>query len=212
MSNAVIEFFQQHTIKGFLAEDEGQALYQIAMAAAPIGPCLEVGSYCGKSTVYLGMACKAMNNTLYAVDHHRGSEEHQIGEEYHDADLKNHTNSGIDSFPLFRKTLQLSELEETVVPLVCSSAVAVKDWATPLGLVFIDGGHSPEMSRQDCLSWSEKIAVGGCLAIHDIFEKPSDGGQGPYWAMEAVLAEGDFVLRGRVNSLAMIQRIKARVV
>lgn len=178
----------------------------MARNAGPIGPCLEIGSYCGKSSVYLGMACRQTDNVLYAVDHHRGSEEHQPGEEYHDADLFDPRAQQMDSFFEFRKTLGLAALEDVVIPLVTRSAVANKRWATPLGLVFIDGGHSPEMSREDCLLWSEKLAAGGVLAIHDIFERPEEGGQGPYMAMRAVLERGGFITQDRVESLVFLQR------
>lgn len=198
------DFFRDHTIKGFLADDEGDLLHRYAAKA--ILPCLEVGSYCGRSTVYLGLACRTTGNTLYALDHHRGSEEHQLGELFHDSDLYNSQQQCMDSFPVFRNTLALAELEQTVVPLVASSDVVARHWATPLGMVFIDGGHSPEMSRQDCLLWCEKLATGGYLAIHDIFEHPEEGGQGPYLAMQAVLARGDFTVIDRVQSLVILER------
>jgi len=201
-----VDFFQHHSIKGFLAEQEGLALFRYALAAESIGPCLEIGSYCGKSTVYLGVACKESANSLYAVDHHRGSEEHQLGEEYHDSELFNAGLQLMDSFPAFRRTLVLAGLEQTVLPVVASSALCLRHWATPLGLAFIDGGHSPEMAMADCLGWSRHIAEGGFLAIHDIFESPNDGGQGPYLGMRAVLRAGGFELLEQVESLVILQR------
>lgn len=186
---------------------EGEALYQYARKAAAIGPCLEIGSYCGKSTVYLGLACQQTLNTLYAVDHHRGSEEHQYGELYHDSELYDAPTGQVDSFPMFRRTLAQAQLQDAVVPLVAASEVVLRAWATPLGLVFIDGGHSHETALRDCLGWSEKIASGGFLAIHDIFESPEAGGQGPYLAMQAVLAHQHFTLVDRIQSLVILQRI-----
>lgn len=199
-------FIQTHGIKGFLAGDEGRQLSQLVKELSYLGPCLELGSYCGLSTLYLGLACKGQDNTLYSVDHHRGSEEHQLGEQYHDAALYDEKNALMDSFPMFRRTLRLSGLEETVVPLVCSSSVASRHWATPLSLVFIDGGHSEAMALSDCLAWSKNIVSGGVLAVHDIFENPEDGGQGPYQALHAVLAQGDFILLPQVNSLGLLQK------
>ncbi len=200
------KFIEESSIKGFLAEDEGEALYRLALLAAPLGPCLEIGSYCGKSTVYIGCACKELDNVLYAVDHHRGSEEHQLGEEYHDADLYDTSNAVMDSFPLFRKTLDLASLNSNVVPIVSSSAVASKRWATPLGMVFVDGGHSHESALHDCTVWSQHVVSGGFLAVHDIFPDPKDGGQGPYLGLQAVLDSGEFRLLEQVNSLGVLQR------
>jgi len=207
-------FFQQHSIKGFLASHEGEALFEYAGKAKAVGPCLEIGSYCGKSTVYIGLACKDSGNTLYAVDHHRGSEEHQLGEEYHDQALYDHGVQQMDSLPCFRETLKLAQLEDTVIPVVASSALALRHWQTPLGFAFIDGGHSPQMAMDDCTGWAEKIAPGGLLAIHDIFERPEDGGQGPYLGMQAVLNSGKlsgkvsekFITIDRIDSLAILQR------
>jgi len=199
-------FFAINSIKGFLAENEGEALFELACDTSLIGPCLEIGSYCGKSTVYLGEACRRTGNTLYAVDHHRGSEEHQRGEEYHDASLYDPTTMCMDSFPAFRETLKLADLENTVVPIVSPSAVAAKHWNTPLGLVFIDGGHSHESSMLDCRIWSEKLSKNGVLAVHDIFENPEDGGQGPYLALQALLSSGQYESIKQVGSLGVLRK------
>ena len=206
MFDTPIEFFNSHTVKGFLADDEGQALFDMALRVSSLGPCLELGSYCGLSTVYLGLACKQTDNTLYALDHHRGSEEHQLGEEYHDASLFDDKNALMDSFPEFRRTLRLANLEQTVVPIVASSGLTRRHWATPLSLVFIDGGHSEQMAKEDCLGWAQHIVSGGILAVHDIFEHPEDGGQGPYLALHAVLNSGEFEMLAQINSLGLLRR------
>lgn len=206
MLSEIHDFLHLHQIKGFLEEQEGAALYEHALSASKSGPCLEIGSYCGKSTVYLAKACQLNQSSLYAVDHHRGSEEHQLGEEYHDPDLFDSSIAKMDSFKAFRRTLQLSKLEDTVVPLVASSELCRRSWATPLSMVFIDGGHSEAMAKADCLGWAEHLKSGGFLAIHDIFEKPEDGGQGPYLGMQAVLENGQFVEHARVLSLAILRK------
>ncbi len=204
--HALSKFIEENSIKGFLAEDEGLALNRYAREAASIGPCLEIGSYCGLSTVYIGDACKHMHNTLYALDHHRGSEEHQLGEEYHDTQLYDESLGAMDSFPAFRRTLKLANLEETVVPIVASSQVASKHWATPLGFVFVDGGHSHESSMFDCVTWSEFIAPGGFLAVHDLFEFPEEGGQGPFLAFQQLLNSGQFEQVDQIQSLGILKK------
>lgn len=203
---ALHQAIEDRQIKGFLAQDEAAALYELALSCAPLGPCLEIGSYCGKSTVYLGTACRDRDSVLFAVDHHRGSEEHQPGEEYHDPLLFDAKTQTIDTFPSLRRALSIFSLEQWVVPVVAPSQVVVKKWATPLGLVFIDGGHSHEQALADCLSWADKIASGGLLLIHDIFPNPQDGGQGPYLALQAVVARGDFQWEQSINSLGILRR------
>lgn len=204
--SALSKFIVENSIKGFLAEEEGDALFDYALSVHEIGPCLEIGSYCGKSTVYIGEACRQQKNTLYAVDHHRGSEEHQLGEEYHDEKLYDVENGCMDSFPAFRKTLQQAQLDEWVVPIVTRSATLARHWAIPLGLVFVDGGHSHETAMFDCMTWSQHIAPRGLLAIHDIYPSLEQGGQGPRLAMESVLDTGEFEKIDQVKSLAVLKK------
>ena len=97
-------------IKGFMDDEEGKRIYDVCREASKRGPCLEIGSYCGKSTVYLGTACKENNSILFSIDHHRGSEEQQPGEEYFDPDLFDEKEGKIDTFRLFRKTLELANI------------------------------------------------------------------------------------------------------
>lgn len=195
------------TVKGFLADDEGRALYEYAKEVSSKGPCLEVGSYCGKSTVYLGAACKSTNSILYAVDHHRGSEEHQLGEEYHDGDLFDASIQLVDSFKAFRTTMRKAELEDTVVPLVSSSKTASKFWSIPLAMVFIDGGHSLDAAMSDYQSWAGQVMSGGILAIHDLFPDPSKGGQAPYTIYKLARDSGLFEELPQINTLGILRRI-----
>ena len=198
--------FNIKDLKGFLAEDEGKALYNSAKKVSKIGPCLEIGSYCGKSTVYLGVACKEENNILYAVDHHSGSEEHQPGEEYHDPDLFDERTGLMDSFREFRRVMRLAKLEKNVIPIVSDSSLVASKWTTPLGMVFIDGGHSLSSAMTDFNSWKNYIAVGGILAIHDIFPNPEDGGQAPFTIWKQAIKSGLFKELSTINSLGLLRR------
>ena len=194
-------------IKGFLDPVEGEALHRYAGSVAHLAPALEVGSYCGKSTVYLGLACKEAGATLFAVDHHRGSEEHQPGEEYHDEALFDGNAGLMDSFREFRATMRKADLEDTVIPIVSSSGVAARQWATPLSFVFIDGGHSLAAAETDYRSWAGHVVKDGLLAIHDIFPDPADGGQAPYEIFKLALNSGLFEEVERVKTLGILRRI-----
>jgi predicted O-methyltransferase YrrM len=195
------------SIKGFLHPEEGARLYDLALAAAQIGPCLEVGSYCGKSTLYLGAACQQRGQVLYAVDHHRGSEEHQPGEEYHDPELFDAEASKLDSFRQFRATLSRANLEDCVVPVVASSELAGRHWLTPLALVFIDGGHSLEAAFADYRTWAPHVMPGGYLAIHDIFKDPAEGGQAPFEIFKCGSASGLFEVLQSTRTLGVLRRL-----
>lgn len=193
-------------VKGFLADDEAQALYQHALSSSQHGPVLEVGSYCGKSTLYLAQAAKQNSSVVFAVDHHRGSEEHQLGEEYHDADLYDSSTGLMDSFKEFRKNMRACDVEDTVVPIVAPSKIAAKQWHTPLAMVFIDGGHSFEAAETDYRSWASHIKIGGILAIHDLFPNPEEGGQAPITIYRLALASGLFEEVEVVNTLGILRR------
>lgn len=193
-------------VKGFLDPDEGAALYDHALAAAALGPLLEIGSYCGKSTVYLGSACKQRQQLLFAVDHHRGSEEHQPGEAYHDPSLFDTDAQRMDSFRHFRQTLARAGLEQTVVPIVAPSAMVARHWCTPLSMVFIDGGHSMEAALADYRSWAGQVMRGGLLAIHDVFPDPADGGRPPFEIWQLAQASGLFKALPLVKSLGVLVR------
>jgi hypothetical protein len=195
-------------IKGFLDPEEGMRLFDVALEASRLGPCLEIGSYCGKSAIYLGTGCKAGNTVLFSVDHHRGSEEQQPGEEYFDPELFDGHSYQIDTFPLFRKTIDLFRLEDTVVPVVCRSEIAARTWATPLSLVFIDGGHAFETALTDYQNWSAHIVSQGYLLIHDIFQDPKDGGQAPNRVYKIAKASGLFQELPMTKTLGVLQRIK----
>ena len=136
-------------IKGFLDEDEADRLFSLALSASNIGPCLEIGSYCGKSAIYLGTACKENKSILFSLDHHAGSEEQQPGQEYFDPDLLDKETGKIDTLRLFRKTIEDFNLENTVIPVIGRSEVVGRVWQTPLSLIFIDGSHSYESVLND---------------------------------------------------------------
>jgi predicted O-methyltransferase YrrM len=193
-------------VKGFLDAQEGRGLYKIALEASRIGPCLEIGSYCGKSTIYLGTACRENNGILFSIDHHRGSEEQQPGEEYFDTDLFDHELGRVDTLKEFRKTIEKAGLDDTVVPMVCRSDVAARTWATPLSLVFIDGGHSYEAVYTDYSAWAGHIMHDGYLLIHDIFKDPEKGGQAPYHVYKLAVASGLYKELPMIKTLGVLKR------
>ncbi len=194
-------------LKGFLHREEGARLYALAAEVADLGPGLEVGSYCGKSTLYLGAAVRSVGGTMFAIDHHRGSEEHQSGEAYHDPELFDAQLGRMDSLPQFRRTLALAGLEDMVIAVVAGSAVVGRHWQIPLSFVFIDGGHSLEAALTDYRTWAPHVMPGGYLMIHDIFPDPADGGQAPHTIYQLALASGLFAPQPMTRSLGVLKRL-----
>ena len=195
-----------HAAPGFMPPAEGLALFDAAARYAARGPVLEIGSYCGKSTIYLTAAARAAGQLVVTVDHHRGSEEHQAGWEYHDPGLVDPAAGRLDTLPRLRATLAAAGLEEHVVVIVGRSADVARLWRTPLGLVFIDGGHTEAAAVTDYQGWAPWVAPGGALAIHDVFPDPADGGQAPYLIYRRALACGAFTEVRAEGSLRLLER------
>jgi MMP 1-O-methyltransferase len=193
--------------KGFMPEVEGVALHDCALAAPPGGPWVEIGSYCGKSAVYLGAAARSVGAVLYSIDHHRGSEEHQVGEEYHDKALVNPESGRIDTLPEFARTVRGAGLENVVLGIAAESAELATVWKAPVALVFIDGGHSHAAAHADYEGWSPHVVHGGLLVIHDVFEDPAAGGRPPFEIYRRALDSGSFVERRAVGSLRALERV-----
>jgi MMP 1-O-methyltransferase len=193
--------------RGFMPPEEGLALHGAASDLEVPGPLLEVGSYCGKSSVYLGAAARKQDRVLFAVDHHRGSEENQPGWEWHEPDLVDPAVGRMDTLPVFRRTIHDAGLEGTVVAVVGDSPAVARAWATPLAFLFIDGGHGDEPARLDYELWTPHVRPGGILAVHDVFPDPADGGRPPYERIyRPALESGRFEEIGAEGSLRVLRR------
>jgi MMP 1-O-methyltransferase len=194
-------------VAGFMPTDEGRALYEAAMRYLDAGVAVEIGTYCGKSTVLLGAAAQHTNSVVYTVDHHHGSEEHQPGWAYHDASLVDEKTGLFDTLAACRRTLDEAALDDHVVAVVGKSATAARAWRAPLQLLFIDGGHSETAARQDFDGWAHWVSVGGALVIHDVFPEPCDGGQAPYHIYCRAVDSGQFREVGVTGSLRVLERV-----
>ncbi|MFB7866571.1 class I SAM-dependent methyltransferase [Streptomyces sp. NPDC056069] len=194
--------------KGFMPVKEGLALYEAAAGAAKLGlPLLEVGTYCGRSTLLLADVARQTGTVVVTVDHHRGSEEQQPGWEYHDPTVVDPEVGVMDTLPTFRRTLRKAGLEDHVIAVVGRSPQVAKVWAGQLGFVFIDGGHTDEHAGNDYEGWAPKVAAGGVLVIHDVFPNPEDGGQAPYRIYLRALESGDFEEIAVTDSLRVLRRL-----
>lgn len=200
-----LESFAQ-SIKGFMPPEEGRALYRAGYAAARHGPMLEVGTYCGKSSIYFGAAARHHDQQFFTIDHHRGSEENQPGWEHHDPDVVDGETGLIDTLPFFRSNIFEADLEGTVIGVVGRSVDVATNWETDLSLVFIDGGHGKEPAHNDYEHWSPKVAPGGLLLIHDVFEDPEEGGRPPYEIYRRARDEDGFEEVSRTGSLRVLRK------
>lgn len=196
--------------KGFMPGEEGDALFDAACAGGTAPPghvFVEVGSYCGRSTVWLGAAARLAGTTLFAVDHHGGSEENQVGWEWHDPTLIDDTTKRINTLPFFEHTIASCGLNDAVQAIVGDSSSVASTWSKPIAFLFIDGGHGTDMARNDYEAWTPHVVVGGRLAIHDVFSDPKIGGQAPYEQIYVpAVSSGKFVEISATGSLRILQR------
>ena len=204
------------SVKGFMPDDEGLALYRAALRAGEAAArtrgrqtatFVEIGAWCGKSTVYLGAAATETGALLFSVDHHHGSEENQAGWEHHDPEVVDADTGRIDTLSFWRRTVRQAALDTVVVGVVGDSPAIAAHWAEPLELCFIDGGHGEEPAWADYRGWSPHVAVGGWLAIHDVFPDPSQGGRPPFDLWREALDSGEFVEDGECGSLRVVRRV-----
>ena len=198
---------------GFMPPEEGLALFSYAAERLPHGPAVEIGTYCGKSSVYLGAAAQLTGGTVFTVDHHHGSEENQAGWEHHDTSLVDERTGRLDTLPTFRRTIEQAGLEDEVIAVIGSSTTVSRWWTTPVSLVFIDGGHGVEPAQQDYRGWAPKVMPGGLLVVHDVFPDPADEftGQAPYRVYLRALASGAFTEVSATDSLRVLRRTDTAV-
>jgi len=191
--------------------EEGDALYDAAISLrddVARAPLLEVGSYCGRSTIWLGAAARHNRSVIFAVDHHEGSEENQAGWEWHDTSLLDAHTGRLNTLPFFQRAINDAGLDDVVVAVVAESPVVARYWTTPLGFLFIDGGHGVEPACADYVNWTPHVMVGGILAIHDVFPDPRDGGRPPYEEIYLpAIASGLFLEESFTGSLRILRRV-----
>jgi predicted O-methyltransferase YrrM len=193
---------------GFMPADEGLALHNAALDVGSEGPFLEIGSYLGKSTLYLAAAARRRGRYVIAVDHHRGSEEHQPGWEYHDPKLVDAHTGRLDTLPGFRQTIAAAGVEDIVIAVVSRAETLSAMWNTPLALLFLDGSHTDASASRDYDCWVPHLAVDGVVAIHDVFADPADGGQAPYRVYRRACDSGDFTELPGTGSLRLLRRTR----
>lgn len=194
-------------VQGFMPSDEGRALYDAAVRYLDRGVGVEIGTYCGRSTLMLGAAAQKTASVLYTVDHHHGSEEHQAGWEFHDASMVDEVTGLFDTLPTFRRTLDAAGIDDHVVAIVGRSPVVARGWGSPLQFLFIDGGHTEAAASRDFEGWAKWVIPGGGLVIHDVFPDPNDGGRPPYLIYCRAIESGQFREVAATGSLRVLERI-----
>ncbi len=194
-------------IKGFLSPKESKKLQELFQKVHKLGPILEIGTYCGKSAINFAEVAKKFNSLVFSVDHHTGSEEHQLGEEYHDDELFDKRLNKFNTLPEFLKNVILYKKSEYIIPILDESKKAAKRFFEEISLLFIDGGHAKQTALDDYYAWKDKICSGGLLVIHDVFPDPEDGGRPPFEIYSLASESGEFEDLGIYETLGILKRI-----
>lgn len=200
-----MNFKKLASLKGFMPHNEGLALCKWSKKYTKYGPGLEIGTFGAKSSLYLATGSLINKQVIYTVDHHCGSEEHQLGEEYFDSDIFDEKLGRINTVPLMQYNLQLFDESKWIIPIIANANLIALSWKTELGLLFIDGSHTESSAMNDYKNWNRNLHPKGALIIHDIFENPKDGGQAPYLVYQKALKDG-FKLRERIDSIVCLTR------
>jgi predicted O-methyltransferase YrrM len=129
-----------------------------------------------------------------------------VGEFFHDEALVDNAGN-FDSLPEFRRNLQAYDAEDVVIPIVAPATLAAQHWTTPLGLLFIDGGHSLDAALADYRNWSQHVVKGGLLVIHDVFPHVAEGGQAPYAIWQLAKQSGLFEPVATCESIRALRRL-----
>lgn len=142
---------------GWLHPGEGEMLAKYAQDRF----CVEIGSYCGKSTLWI--ASTALH--VVSIDPHRGNPEMAPGRECHHPDVWDDEIGAVDSTPALRRTLRRSGLEPKVSVVAAPSGTVAGWWNQHIGFLFIDGSHDAPDPVLDFNDWHSH--VNGFIAFHD---------------------------------------------
>lgn len=180
-------------VDGWLGKREGPYLYSLAKAVSSLGVIVEIGSWKGKSTIWLAQGAQAgQGGEVYAIDPHVGGP---------DQEQKGYRN--VHTEEEFKNNIRLAGVEHLVVPLVMTSREAVQGWNRPIGLLWVDGDHSYENVKFDLYNWEPYVVVGGVIAFHDTF---SWNGVRKF-VDEEVLWCDKFQVLGQVNQILAVRKV-----
>ena len=194
-------------VKGFLSDKEAKKLQELFLKVHHLGSVLEIGTYCGKSALNFSDVAKDVNGLIYTIDHHTGSEEHQLGEEYHDSELFDERLKKFNTLPEFLNNLKSKKMAKFIIPIIDKSQNASNFFSEKISLLFIDGGHSFETALSDYNAWKDKICSDGLLVIHDVFPNPKDGGRPPYEIYTLARESKEFDDLGIYETLGILKKV-----
>lgn len=168
-------------VEGWLSDDEGAFLFLSAKSGPGRGAIVEIGSWKGRSTVWLAKGSKsAGREKIYAIDPHIGAYE----------------KSAENTLQAFKRNIRAAGVEDYVVPIVSKSESAVKKWDKPVRLLWIDGSHEYSDVKRDVEAWEKFLVEGGVIALHDTVMR-----EGPTKVSKELIKSGRFSRIGFVDDI-----------
>lgn len=169
-----------------ITDAEGILLYTIAKACTGKGVIVEIGSWTGRSTIWLGKGSKAGNKVkVYAIDPHTGGA----------------------TYPEFKNNIKMAGLDDIVVPIVKTSEEAEKGWNIPVELLWIDGSHKYDAVKLDFDKWTPHLVNDGTIAVHDTIFRCDPGPKRV--VRNNVYRSRNFVVTGMVTSITYAQKVRS---
>jgi MMP 1-O-methyltransferase len=183
-------------IPGWLTDEEGAALYELARSCRGEGVIVEIGSWKGKSTICLALGSEAGASVpLYAVDPHA---EYRFGD--------------------FKANVERAGIAELVRPVASLSQTAADEFDEPIELLFVDGSHEYDLVLEDFQKWVPKVVDGGWVAFHDTTWTKGPRkvvGQGVYRSRrfkEVEFVVGSMTVARKVARNSLADRVRSRYV
>jgi MMP 1-O-methyltransferase len=145
-------------VDGWLGPDEGRLLYRLAAEADPAGAIVEIGSWHGRSTIWLAAGAQSGRGArVTAIDPHIGT---------------NLRPEGATTEQILRRNLADAEVAELVDVVAATSEHVAATWTRPVSLLWIDGDHSYESVKKDFELWEPFLMPEAAVALHDTFVWP----------------------------------------
>jgi predicted O-methyltransferase YrrM len=179
-------------IEGWLSDAQGRALLAAAAATTGRGAIVEIGSWKGRSTVWLAEGARLAGQRVHAIDRHTQSRE----------------DPSANTLADFLENINRAGVADVVEPLVMASAEAAAVVRGPVELLFIDGDHSFDGVRRDAEIWLPRVVEGGVVMFHDVASASYEGPRRIFRRM--VCWNERFAGVRRVGSMAIARRTARR--
>src|SRR5882762_1947561 len=151
-------------IPGYLVPGQEEFLFEKVRSLPIDATIVEIGSYCGRSTVAMGYACSGTARRIYCID------------PWEQDEWKDRPTKTLDgSFTRWSESVRSNGLQEHVSALRGRSDDVLQHWkqlaeGRLVDFVFIDGSHEYLDVLRDFELSFPLVRPGGWVAFHDVVE------------------------------------------